>query len=138
MGDNTIRLYYKKKLLKWQIPAGILYSMIGVSAFFITDVYFLGFNLIIGLAYFFQYYIWSKYGYISINNEYITRYRFWKKRIPTKDITKMKYYVGDLTLISEDKEMSIDKEHLKDGDFEVLENKIKSIIAENKSVLQHA
>lgn len=138
MDENTIRFYYKKKVLKWHIPAGIIYSVLGITAFFVKDAYFLKINLIIGLAFFLQYYFWSKYGYISINNEYITKHRFWRKRMRTKDLIKLIYYVGNLTLISEDKEIGIDKEHLRDGDYEILEKQIKSIIAENRSVLQQA
>lgn len=132
------KYHYKTSFLKGQLFSGILYIVIGLSSFFFPSIIFLKFLIVLGFLYFFQYFRWSKFGYISIDEKYIRRNHLLTKRISISELKGLKYYVGTLTLITEKKTLNINKEFLPEKDFESLEKHIKSIIKKNKSTLQSA
>lgn len=54
----------------------------------------------------------------------------WTRKIDIKNLTGIRYYVGVLSLIADHKTIDINKEFLSEPDFETLEKKVKSILAE--------
>jgi hypothetical protein len=132
MKTNIKRFYYKKHFSKSYLFTGIAYLLIGTSSL-IFEYKYLYFFTILGAAFIVEYYLSKTKGYISIDDKYIRKHRGWPKKIKLEDIGGIRYYVGDLTILTDKKSLSIDKEFLQEEDFDALELQIKKVISTNKS-----
>ncbi len=136
METGIRRFYYKRKILKTQLYTSVGYFVVGLFAVVSFKLTYLYFFLIIGSGFFIQYYLSKSKGYIRVDDKCLTKYQGWPKKIELKKITGIRYYVGDLTVLSETKKISIEKEFLEKEEFEALEDLVIATLKTNKSSLK--
>ena len=131
MSETIQRFYYKKKFLKSPVILGLGYLSMGILGAGFCDHKYMYFFIVAGLGFIVENYLKKTKGYISIDDKFIRNHHGWPKKIELEKITGIRYYVGDLTVLSDKKSMSIEKEFLDEEDFQQLEAQIKAILSQN-------
>ncbi len=134
MAKTLQRFYYKKKFLKSPIILGVGYLSMGILGAVFFNQKYMYFFIAAGLGFIVENYLKKTKGYISLDDKFVRSHHGWPKKIELDKITGIRYYVGDLTILSDKKSMSIEKEFLEKEDFEKLEIQIKQILRQNQSV----
>lgn len=120
---------YKSALVRNRLYSGMAYTILGVLSFIFPSVYVFNFIfLVFGGFYLVQVYRWKNFGYISISDICIKKNSWLPVKIDVKDITGIRYYIGEIRVLSDNKSMRIEKEYLNNQDLEILEEKLKHII----------
>jgi hypothetical protein len=117
---------YRPKQFKSHLYGGIVSVVMGLVylIFFELSVGF--FFLLYGILMLVNYYYSKNFSYIIIENKGIKVNRFIPKKIRWEDYTGMKFYVGDIRVLSKNKSIDINKELLNDVDIEIIEEELKA------------
>ena len=104
-----MKVYYNRKQLNIALIFGVLWVLIGViSIVGNSENNFLSGFLLIGVVYLILYFVKKHNPYVVITEEYIQVHNYVRKKIQLNDIVDVKYFAGDYTIKSFDKELTID------------------------------
>jgi len=132
MTHEDSRYHYKKGNLLGVLLLGFGYLIIGILGYFFSANSFSPGLALIGFVFLIDWYIKKNKGYISIDEKYLSKNKIFRKKLPVEKINGLRYYISNLTIIADDKELDVDKDYLKKEDFERLESQVKRIIKKNK------
>lgn len=129
MRNSEFTFKFKEPIVRNSLLSGIVYTILGILSFVFPNVYFFNFVfLFFGGFFFVQWYRRKKFGYIILSTSSIVKHYWWPNKILLKDITGIRYYVGEIRILSNTKTLRIEKEFLSDQDLELLEEKVKQIV----------
>jgi len=126
MTNDKFKFKDRPKQFKSHLYGGIVSVVMGLVylIFFELSVGF--FFLLYGILMLVNYYYSKNFSYIIIENKGIKVNRFIPKKIRWEDYTGMKFYVGDIRVLSKNKSIDINKELLNDVDIEIIEEELKA------------
>lgn len=103
-----MKILHNQSQLKKVLILGILYVIIGILSIITTYKGYLAGFIGIGVLYIVQYCYKKNRAYVLLNENAIICNGIVKKEIATKDILSVKYFAGDYTIKSAEKEIRID------------------------------
>jgi len=119
-------LNYQNKYLKEKLKFSLSYLAVGAllsiwGGFTFVLFAFIAPGILSGILYFY----WKNKGYVKIDSNGITKYKFIPKTLAWGEFKGMRYYVDSIKLLGVNNTFDIDKEYLSDEDLKRLEREIK-------------
>ena len=116
-----IKKYYKKKRQYRNLLIGILWVAFAFSGFIYKENYSMKILdyawLVLGLLHFGLYFFEHHFPYVTIQDNVISRYSPFAKRMNINDITEIKKYPTNYILKTKTKELKINPEYINDNDL---------------------
>jgi hypothetical protein len=132
MKQDTLKFKYRPKRFRNHLYGGIFSVAFGLVFLYFNQELMAYFWLFYGIVFFISYFNSNNFSYIIIDNEGIEVNRFLPKRIKWKDYKGMKFYVGDIRVLSKNKSIDINKKFLNDVDLQIIEEELKARLTSTK------
>ena len=120
---------YKKKTLNYSLIFGLLWLILGITSILYNSSHYFYYGYVIcGLLYLFTYGFQQHFQYLTITESSIIKHSFFSKTILFSEITKIKYFAGEYSIISDSKKLTINKELIDPSSLKELELVIEKLV----------
>jgi len=120
---------YKKKTLNSKLIFGLLWLILGITSIRYNNTHYFYYGYVIcGLLYVFNYGFQKHFQYLTITDFSIIKHSFFSKTILFSEITKINYFAGEYSIISDSKKLTINKELIDPSSLKELELIIEKLV----------
>lgn len=133
MKPEVLKFKYRPKQFRSHLYGGISSIVIGVVYLIFFQEFTSYFFILYGFLFLINYYYSKNLSYVVIDNEGIKINRFIPKRITWQNYEGIRFYVGDIRVLSKNKTLHINKEFLTPTDIEIIEEELKARLPRRKA-----
>lgn len=132
-----MKIHYPKKRLKSNLIFGIIWSLLGITAFTFDTGNLFNFGYIFfGFGYLAIYFFEKTNQYLTIENGWITKHNIRPKRMKLDEINHIKKFAGDYVLKTDQDELTINISNVEKNSLLELENVLEGLHLNDKETVQ--